>query len=361
MKLPDIPTRIVLAPMAGGVGTPELVAAVGNAGGLGFLPSGYVPVDLVRHDLDAVRQLSSAPCGINVFVPSGPSQARLQLAVDYAARLRPWADRHGLPIGRPTYSDDDYEAKIELLLETRPAIVSFTFGAPAPDIVQALHQVGVAVLATVTSPVEAAEAEETGADGLVVQGWEAGAHRGGWQNEHDELGLLPLLQLVSMQTDLPMVAAGGIATGAGIAAVLAAGAQAAMLGTAFMRCPEAGTAPIHEAALSGHTRTVVTKAFTGRRARALDNGFVRELGPTAPDAYPEVHYMTSPLRSEAKRRNDAESLHLWAGQAHALATSLPAGELIGELVTDTRAATGRMLASAPGDPSDRHLESEGSP
>lgn len=150
--------------------------------------------------------------------------------------------------------------------------------------------------------------------------------------------LLPLLRLLRRRVDLPMVAAGGLGDGAGVAAVLVAGACAAMLGTAFLRCPEAGTSPLHAGALEGPHRTVVTRAFTGRQARGLQNAFIDEYSALAPAVYPEVQYLTAPLRAAARRQEQLDDMHLWAGQAHELGRPLPAGELVRQLMEEARVA-----------------------
>jgi nitronate monooxygenase len=173
----------------------------------------------------------------------------------------------------------------------------------------------------------------------VVQGIEAGGHRASFDEAaRGDIGLLALLQLVGSVTDLPLVATGGIATGRGVAAVLAAGAAAAQLGTAFMLTPEAATAPAHRDALAGSAPTALTRAFTGRTARGIENRFMREHDAEAPTGYPEVHHLTAPVRAAARERGDAGSFHLWAGQAYPLAVELPAGELVRKLAGEAREA-----------------------
>jgi nitronate monooxygenase len=207
-------------------------------------------------------------------------------------------------------------------------VVSFTFGCPDAAVLGELAQAWV----TVTTPGEAAIAQRAGADALVVQGVEAGAHQGSFADEDGNgLGLLPLLQLAREVTDLPLVASGGLMTRAAVAAVLAVGARAAQLGTAFLLAPEAGTPEVHRAALGGDAETTLTRAFTGRTARGIANRFIREHGADAPRAYPEVHHLTAPIRAAARERGDPEAVNLWAGQGHALAQELPAGELVQEL------------------------------
>lgn len=331
---------IVQAPLAGGPSTPALAAAVGEAGGLGFLASGYKTADAVAEDVAAVRAATVAPFGVNVFAPPGAPGDRDAVA-RYAARLVRDAERQGAILGDPRSDDDDHAAKLALLHETVPAVVSFTFGCPSAESVAALQRDGIAVWVTVTTPGEAGAAAQAGADALVVQGAEAGGHRGGFDDEgagETGIGLLALLQLVRAEVELPLVATGGIMTGAGVAAVLAAGAVAAQLGSALLLTPEAATSPPHRAALGRKGETALTRAFSGRTARGIVNRFLREHDAEAPSAYPEVHHLTAPLRSAARERGDAEAINLWAGQAHALAQARPAGELVRALAADARAA-----------------------
>ena len=216
-----------------------------------------------------------------------------------------------------------------------------TFGCPTPSEVARLQDSGTAVWITVTTVGETQAAQRAGADALVVQGVEAGGHRGGFDDAHPgDIGLLALLQLVKAAVDdgLPVVATGGLITGRGVAAVLAAGAAAAQLGTAFMLCPEAGTVPAHRHSITrGDAHTALTRAFTGRTARGIVNRFLQD-HPEAPSAYPEIHHLTAPLRTAARTRGDADGFHLWAGQSHALAQPLPAADLVARLATEARDA-----------------------
>ena len=186
-------------------------------------------------------------------------------------------------------------------------------------------------------PSEAREAESLGAQALVVQGIEAGGHQGSWEERDDaeRLGLIALLRLVAAETDLPLVAAGGIGDGPAVAAVLAAGAAAAQVGTAFMLADEAGTDPALRAAFSREAPTALTRAFSGRTARGIVNRFMREHAG-APRAYPHIHHATTPLRAEARRRGDAEGFNLWAGQGYPLAREAPAREIVETLVEEAR-------------------------
>jgi nitronate monooxygenase len=343
-SLSQLDHPIVQAPLGGGPSTTELAAAVSEAGGLGFLAAGYRTPDAVRSDIAELRALSSRPFGLNIFVP-GPASGDSAALERYAAALGDEAGRLGIELGAPRYDDDGWEDKLAIAREERVPVVAFTFGCPDPSVVRQLQADGCAVWVTVTTAAEAIAAADGGADALIVQGVEAGGHRGSYDVEAPgDDGLLALLQLVRAVTDRPLVATGGIATGRGVAAVLAAGAAAAQLGTAFMCTPEAGTSEAHREALRGSARTALTRAFTGRTARGIENRFMREHEDEAPHAYPEVHNLTAPLRAAARERADADAFHLWAGQAYPLADELPAGELVRKLADEAREA----LRSAEG-------------
>jgi nitronate monooxygenase len=329
---------IVQAPMAGGPSTPALAAAVAEAGGLGFLAAGYKTADAVREDIEALRALTRRPFGVNLFAP--PQPVADPAAVErFADALAGEAERYGAPLGEPRHDDDDWAAKLVLVAELAVPVVSFTFGCPPRGDVRALQHAGGTVWVTVTRPEEAVEAAEAGADALVVQGTEAGGHRATFDDgAPGDIGLLALLQLVEAVVDLPLIATGGIANGRGVAAVLAAGAEAAMLGTAFMLCPEAATAPAHRDALTAPGDTALTRAYTGRTARGIANRWLREYDAAAPSAYPDIHHLTAKVRAAARSAGDTDGFHLWAGQAHTLAEPVPAGELVARLGAEARAA-----------------------
>jgi nitronate monooxygenase len=347
---------IVLAPLAGGPATPELTAAVSNAGGFGFLAAGYLTASVLAERLERTRTLTGAPIGVNLFVPG--ASAPPQLVDAYAARVADDARQAGVELGAARFDDDDWEAKLELLLATPVAVVSFVFGCPEPEVIDRFHDVGSEVWVTVTGPGEARAAVDTGADALVVQGAEAGGHRASFRDDPagdvlGGIGLLSLLQLVRAQADIPLVATGGIVTGAAIAAVLAAGAAAAQLGTAFLGCPEAGTAAVHRQALAGHAPTAMTRAFTGRLARGIRNRFLDRYSADAPAAYPELHHLTAPLRQAGRAAGDPGLVNLWAGQTYELGRQLPAGQLVRTLAEEARAAlqhAGERLGPPAGGP-----------
>jgi nitronate monooxygenase len=246
----------------------------------------------------------------------------------------------GVDLGEPRFDDDSFEEKIGVLKLEPVAVVSFTFGIPPRSAIEPLKSVGSEVRLTVTSPDEARQASQAGADALIVQGIEAGGHRGVFVDDdsQSDLSLLAALQLVSAHVDLPLVAAGSIMTGAALAAVLVAGADAAQIGTAFLRAPEAATSEAQRAATSSDTPTVLTRAFCGRLARGISNRLHAEFGGEAPKAYPEVNHLTSPLRAHGRTVGDPDLINLWAGQAHSLIETLPAAEITRHLVEDARAA-----------------------
>jgi len=340
-SLAQLALPIVQAPLAGGPSTLALAAAVSEAGGLGFLAAGYKSADALAADVAAVRAATAAPFGVNVFVPGG-APADPDVVERYAATLAAEAERQGAGLGEPREDDDDWDAKLALLHTARPAVASFTFGCPSAATIAALQADGIAVWVTITTPAETRAAAGAGADALVVQGAEAGGHRGSFDDgAPGAIGLLALLQLVAAETSLPLVGTGGIMSGAGIAAVLAAGASAAQLGSALLLTLEAGTSAPHRTALASGRETALTRAFSGRTARGIVNRFLREHDADAPSAYPEVNHLTAPLRAAARERGDAEAINLWAGQAHALARELPAGELVAQLAADARAALRR--------------------
>ncbi len=254
-----------------------------------------------------------------------------------------------MPIGEPRYDDDDWEAKIGMLTSDPVEVVSFKFGCPAGELVEQMHLAGSEVWITVTSPDEAAAAEPREADALVVQGAEAGGHRGSFVDYADlpVYGLSALLDLVRSAASVPLVASGGIATGRAIAAVLSAGASAAQIGTAFMLAPEAGTSAAHRQAIKTKEPTVLTRAFTGRLARGIRNDFIEAHDAYAPLAYPEIHYLTAPMRKQAREQGVASRINLWAGQAHELARERPAAETVGRLASDTLASLRSAVFPSP--------------
>lgn len=338
--------------MAGGASGPPLVAAVSGAGGLGFLAAGYKTADGMYQEIKQVRGLTARPFGVNLFLPQ-PGLADPSAVEVYRHQLAGEAAWYETPLGDlDVDGDDGYEAKLAILLDDPVPVVSFTFGCPTRDTLDALAGVGTYTVVTVTTPEEAQAAQWAGADAVCAQGVEAGGHqsthRDDPQADGSGIGLLSLVSQVRETVQIPVLAAGGLMRGAQIAAVLAAGADAAQLGTAFLVCPESGASPLHKQALTNplFVRTALTRAFSGRPARGLVNRFMREHGPYAPAAYPQVHHLTAGLRRAAAKAGDAQGMALWAGQGHRMARELPAGRLVGLLAEELDAA--RMALSTGG-------------
>lgn len=321
---------LVVAPMAGGPTTAELVIAAGRAGAFGFLAGGNKTVAAMRDEIAVVRGGTTGAFGINLFVPGQP-------AGDRAGIDRYVACLDGEP-GEPAWDDDGFDAKIAALLDDPVPAVSFTFGCPDRAVVAGLREAGSLVAVTVTSPAEAAVAAGAGADALIVQGFEAGGHRGTFANDDApgaDYGLLALIGAVASVTGVPLIAAGGVMTASQLTAVLAAGAIAAQCGTAFLRSAESGAHPVHKAALADprFTATALTRAFSGRLARGLVNEFMAG-HQAAPAAYPEINNATRPLRAAAAASGDAERMSLWAGQGFKAAADAPAARIIEQLCAD---------------------------
>ncbi|KKF03702.1 nitronate monooxygenase [Mycolicibacterium obuense] len=332
----DLTAPVSVAPMAGGPSTPELAAAGTDAGGLGFVAAGYLGADAFADRLGAAMRLASGPIGANLFVP-GPDTGSPEIVERYAAQLAPDADRYGAAVGTPRIDDDAWQGKLDVLLDLRPAVASFTFGLPTVEEIARLRGAGITVAGTVTTVAEARAAADRGVDVLVAQGPAAGGHRGTFDSQARpaEQSLDDLLASIVATLDLPVVAAGGLMTAADIARVRRAGAVAAQLGTAFLLADEAGSSPVHRAALVSpeFTETVVTKAFSGRFARGLRNRFVDDHDAQAPLAYPQVHYLTSPLRVAAVRAGDPHGTNIWAGTGFRLAEPGPVAAIIEKLTS----------------------------
>ncbi len=328
MRLPsDLP--IVQAPMAGGPSTPALTAAVSGAGGYGTVAAGYLSPDELHRAVDATRALTGAPFGVNLFVPSAPSDR--EAIRPYAAALQPEADRLGVALGEPRWDDDAYDAKLDVVEAARVHLASFTFGCPTVEVAERLHGADVAVAVTVTSVAEARLATDGGADVLLVQGTEAGGHQASFlHSSANRRTLLSLLPEIREATPVPVIGSGGITDGLRMAAVLRAGAIGVQVGTALLCTPEAGTSAVYRHSLlqASFDDTIVTRAYSGRFARGLANRFALEHDEQAPAAYPEVHHLTRPLRSAATRAGDADVPNFWAGTGWRAIAVAPAASIV---------------------------------
>ena len=349
-KLLGIEHPIIQAPMAGGVTTPALVAAVSNSGALGSFGFAYTQPEAMQRDADEVRSRTRAPFGVNFFVAQNTG------AIDNAAQspaieaIAPYFEELGLrrpqPV-RPPFAPDQ-RAQLDAVEMIRPSVFTFHLGEIPPERISKLKSFGIKVGGSATSIAEAQRLTTLGVDFIVAQGAEAGGHRGTYLRDPYEsmTGTLALVRMIVRAVRLPVVAAGGIMDGAGIAAALALGAQAAQLGTAFVTCKESGASPLHKTALlaAKDDDTVITEKFSGKPARALTNRYVREMHErNAPNlAFPAQNALTGQLRAAASKSANPDFLAMWAGQAAPLARELPASELIAALRSETLEALDRL-------------------
>lgn len=332
--LSTLRSPVVQAPMAGGPSTPALAAAVSRAGGLGFLAAGYRTAAQLEAEIQQTKGLTAAPFGVNLFVPQ-PSVADPAAVDRYARALEPEAARFGVRLGVPRPDDDDWADKLAAVLRTRPAVVSFTFGAPDAGTIERFRTVGIATVVTVTTVAEALEAAENGADLLCVQGPDGGGHRGTFSpSDHpNESSLAELEAEIAQETSVPRIVAGGLSRRAEVTEALSRGAVAAQIGTSFLRADEAGTRAAHRDALAAaeFVTTAITKAFSGRYARGLLNDFMREHEADAPLGYPEVNQLTGPIRAAAAAADEPQRLHLWAGVGFRTARATNAAAIVQDL------------------------------
>lgn len=334
---------IVQAPMAG-TSTAEMAAAVTNAGGLGSIALGSIDADEARRHIRATRALTDGPFNVNLFChdPAPADEARNAAWIE---SLRPLFAEFGA--GPPETLRDIYrsfrvdDAMLAMLLEERPAVVSFHFGLPDAARIAALKDAGAVLLATATSPEEGRRAVAAGIDMVVAQGVEAGGHRGAFDPADDpRFAVLPLTRLLATQLDVPVIAAGGIMDGAGIAAALTLDAAGVQLGTAFIACPESAAGPAYRAALAGADagRTRVSAVLSGRPARGLENAFMRRADEGRVAPYPFAYDIGKALNAAATARGDAGYMPNWAGQGAPMSRPLPAGELLQVLAAELEAA-----------------------
>jgi nitronate monooxygenase len=332
-------TPVILAPMAGGISTPELAIAAGRGEALSFLAGGYLPPEDLIEQIQQVGSVEDR-FGVNLFVPP-PASAVVANAVieDYRELIQPTADRFGLDLRTATdldaiRIDDSFDEKIDYLLAQPVPAVSFTFGLPGKEVLDALRQRQSVLIATVTNPAEAMQACLADVDVLCVQAASAGGHRSTFGNyAGSTLSLVELLRAVGDVANVPMIAAGGIAGPAQVHQALSAGAIAVQAGTAFLAATESGAAAVHKAALTAPGAcTTVSRAFSGRPARGISNEFMLKYDFAAPAAYPQVNALTGPLRKAAAAANDPSAMSLWAGEGHRSARSVSAEQIAQELL-----------------------------
>jgi len=354
MKITDLMRHpLIQAPMAGGATTPELVAAVSNAGALGSLAAPLLSPQAIAEQTKSIRALTREPFGINLFVQPVPQPS--DDAIRYAKELLEpvWRGFGWDRLPTPAKWCEDFASQFDALLEARPAVASFTFGILSAAQVDRLHAAGILVVGTATDIAEALAWQEIGADAVCAQGIEAGGHRGSFLAPQElGSGTLALVPRMVDAVRIPVIAAGGIMDGRGMAAALALGAQAVQLGTAFLACPESGIhaaykARLREAAASpARALTCLTRAFSGRYARGLVNRYIETMQPVEREvpAYPVQNALTGSIRAHAAKTNDPEWMSLWAGQGVGAIRAMPAGELVATLMQELDEAR-RALAA----------------
>lgn len=333
--LVDIRYPIIQAGMAGGLTTPELVAAVSNAGGLGTLGAGYLPPETLGREIDEVSMRTDQPFAVNLFVPSAaePSPSEIEQMKDY---LQPIRSSLGITDVMPqlTAYGPSFEAQMEVVLAKRVPVFSFTFGIPDQSILQALRQQGTIIVGTATTVPEALALVEAQVDAIVVQGSEAGGHRGTFLTDAKRalIGTMALVPQVVDAVSVPVIAAGGIMDGRGLVSSMALGAAGVQMGTAFIACAESGANEQYKhRVLTGRgEETDLTEAYSGKLARGIRTEFMAYMeGYSGPlPQYPIQNALTRDIRSAAAQQNNPEYMSLWAGQGVRLASTRDAGEIV---------------------------------
>ena len=347
---------IVQAPMAGGPTTPELVAAVGNAGALGSFGFAYTEPAAMQQQMEAARAATRAPIHINLFVddvPPPPSAAATQAALN---ALKPMYDALGVDLPKridPPYCPD-LDSQVRAVLGLRPGVLSMHFKRLSAQTIAEARALGIVVAASATSLAEARHIESLGVDFIIAQGAEAGGHRGTFigSAEDSMIGTLALVRTLVRNCSIPIVAAGGIMDGAGLAAVLALGACGAQMGTAFLPVTESGASDIHKRALFEHAdaTTTITRAFSGRAARGIRNAFTSHAQKEniALLPFPVQNKATGPLRAAAAKQNNPDYVSLWAGQAYTLSRRMSAAELVRTVVAEYDETAQNLVKAARG-------------
>lgn len=339
-ELLQITYPIIQAPMAGGITTSKLVAAVSNAGGLGMIGAGYMSPDEIRIQLKEIRRNTKHPFGINLFIPQKFSLKNIENATSFLkpikARLNVTDENKLFPTEEQYL--ENFNEQVKLVIEEKIPVCSFTFGLPSKEIVSLLKEASVIVIGTATTVEEALGIEKLGMDAIVLQGSEAGGHRGSFLGECQEslIGLMSLIPQTADVVTIPLIAAGGIMDARGIAAAMCLGAKGVQMGTAFLTCVESGASQVYKDAILNTTevRPVLTKAFTGKMARGLKNTFIIEMeSETEIPDYPIQNLLTKELRKKSSHQNNPEYMSLWSGQSPRLAKHQAVMDLFDHIIS----------------------------
>lgn len=339
-KALNITHPIIQAPMAGGITTPELVAAVSNAGALGSIGAGYMTPEALQKAIQETKALTDRPFSVNLFVPDEGLEVTEEELRETADKLDPFLEELGTELGDlPTNFAQPFHEQLDVVIREQIPIASFTFGIPSDDIIARLKEANVFVIGTATTVNEALELEKAGMDAIVAQGSEAGGHRGTFQTSFAQamVGTIALVPQMADHVNVPLIAAGGIMDARGVLAAEVLGASAVQLGTAFLTCKESGAHPLHQETIleSYENSTVVTSVFSGKPARGINNRFIEEMNDESDILpYPVQNALTNPLRQEASKQENIQFMSLWAGQGIRLSKRTSAQQLIDEIVRD---------------------------
>lgn len=340
-RLLKVTYPIIQAPMAGGPTSPSLVAAVSNSGGLGMIGAGYMNAEQIRQQIREVRMLTDRSFGINLFIPSAYSLNPYKLQSANTS-LQPFLEKFHLeqPISFPKYEQDleTFNQQLEVIMEEKVPVCSFTFGLPSPETISKLKNHSIVPIGTATTVKEAMMNEQVGMEAVVVQGTEAGGHRGTFEGDMEKslIGLMSLIPQTADKVKIPIIAAGGIMDGRGILAAQCLGAIGVQMGTAFLVTKESGANTAHKEAVltASEDKLVLTKSFSGKLARGITNDFIekmKEKEEELPD-YPIQNELTKGIRKASAEKRNPEFMSLWSGQSPRLAKRVTVQELMNILI-----------------------------
>ncbi|RKL65400.1 nitronate monooxygenase [Salipaludibacillus neizhouensis] len=347
MELLGIEYPIIQAPMAGGVTTSELVVAVSNSGGLGMIGAGYMTADQMREQIREITQLTDNTFGINLFVPTEfeVPEEEVETANQLLQPIREQLNidaKDSLEIPQYKKVLAEFHEQINVVIEEKVPVCSFTFGIPSRDVIKELKRYGIIVIGTATTVKEAMEIEKEGMDMVVVQGSEAGGHRGNFLVEHEEslVGLMSLIPQVVDNVNIPVVSSGGIMDGRGLMASICLGAKGVQMGTAFLTCKESGASELHkEEILQAHEDQIVfTRSFSGKWARGVNNKFIMEMqqNEASLPSFPVQNTLTKGIRKASSSQRNREFMSLWSGQSPRLAKSQTVNALMKTIIAEAK-------------------------
>lgn len=340
-QLLGIEFPIIQAGMAGGVTTPQLVAAASNAGGLGTLGAAYLSPAQIREHIQQIRQLTNKAFAVNLFVPEAISADALAKIENAHQIMKSYRAELGIDEPQISTYTESFEEQLAVVLEEKVPIFSFTFGIPSAEIIEELKKNNVTIIGTATSVKEALQLERSGVDLIVAQGSEAGGHRGTFIGEFEDslVGTMALIPQIVDAVQIPVIASGGIMDGRGLLASFVLGAEGVQMGTAFLTCLESGTHQAHRQALldSNEQSTVLTRTFSGKPARGIKNRFIHEMEQHVEEipVYPVQNALTRDIRGASAKQNRPEFMSMWAGQGTRLNKIKSVEELMRDITNET--------------------------